>query len=102
MKYGLPCTVYAIRAIASESATSRPRPTQLSPLSSICSATVSGAPALGVIVTVTPAAVDAGSSSRIASLKYKPTVLDLPNADHSTVASNRTYAQSLMAFVGTP
>jgi hypothetical protein len=38
----------------------------------------------------------------IASLKYKPTVLDLPNADHSTVASNRTYAQSLMAFVGTP
>jgi pimeloyl-ACP methyl ester carboxylesterase len=38
----------------------------------------------------------------IASLKLKPRVLDLPQADHSSVASDATYARALAAFVGVP
>jgi pimeloyl-ACP methyl ester carboxylesterase len=38
----------------------------------------------------------------IASIGRKPTVLDLPNDDHASVAASATYAQTLAAFVGTP
>ena len=38
----------------------------------------------------------------IASLKLQPQVLDLPHADHSSVATDRTYARALATFVATP
>ena len=66
---GLPWNEYAMRAIASVSFTGFPRPTQLSPASSILSATGSGVPRGRVTVIVTPDAIDAGNSLRAASLK---------------------------------
>lgn len=36
----------------------------------------------------------------IASLAHKPTVLELPNDDHASVAASATYANTITAFVG--
>ena len=44
----------------------------------------------------------ASTNQLIASLKTPPQVLHLPNADHSTVATDRTYARTLAGFVTTP
>ena len=38
----------------------------------------------------------------LAALPHAPQVLNLPNADHSSVAVDRTYAQTLSAFVESP
>jgi len=44
----------------------------------------------------------ASTNQLIASLKLQPQVLDLPHADHASVATDRTYARALSAFVATP
>lgn len=44
----------------------------------------------------------ASTNQLIASLKTPPQVLHLPNADHSNVATDRTYARTLAGFVTTP
>jgi pimeloyl-ACP methyl ester carboxylesterase len=44
----------------------------------------------------------ASTNQLIASLKLQPQVLDLPHADHSSVATDRTYARALATFVATP
>jgi pimeloyl-ACP methyl ester carboxylesterase len=44
----------------------------------------------------------ASTNQLIATLKYKPQVLDLPKADHASVATDATYARALTAFVGVP
>ena len=44
----------------------------------------------------------ASTNLLIASLKLQPQVLDLPHADHSSVATDRTYARALATFVATP
>ena len=44
----------------------------------------------------------ASTNQLIASLKLQPQVLDLPHADHSSVATDRTYARTLATFVATP
>ena len=43
----------------------------------------------------------ASTDQLIASLPRRPTVLDLPQADHSSVATDRTYARTLSGFVET-
>jgi len=43
----------------------------------------------------------ASTNQLIASLGRKPRVLDLPQADHSSVATDATYTRALAAFVGT-
>ncbi|NUS61703.1 MAG: alpha/beta hydrolase, partial [Lysobacter sp.] len=42
----------------------------------------------------------ASTNQLIASLGRKARVLDLPQADHSSVATDATYARALSAFVG--
>ncbi|KGQ19023.1 hydrolase of the alpha/beta superfamily [Lysobacter dokdonensis DS-58] len=44
----------------------------------------------------------ASTDQLIASLRNKAEVLNLPNADHSSVSASTTYARTLAAFVGTP
>jgi uncharacterized protein len=44
----------------------------------------------------------ASTDQLVASLKHKPVLLDLPNADHSSVATDRAYARALSDFVGPP
>ena len=43
----------------------------------------------------------ASTDQLIASLPRRPEVLDLPQADHSSVATDRTYARTLSGFVET-
>lgn len=44
----------------------------------------------------------ASTNQLIASLKGRPQILDLPEADHSSVAVDRAYGRALTQFVGTP
>jgi pimeloyl-ACP methyl ester carboxylesterase len=44
----------------------------------------------------------ASTDQLVASLRRRPKVLDLPHANHASVATDRAYARALAAFVGTP